>query len=278
MKKNVIMILLICALTLTLAACKTAAGSIAIEGDPAVEELSPETEVIIEPEITGPVVTAPQNAEKISEELEVLSLVSLNVRETPDTSGKVLGTLNKNATVPYISTDNSWHKVLYKNKTAYVSAKSDYSRLKLISEEADVVEKIIEVGMSVLGTPYQFGSTRIIDYNFKRISSFTGNTFDCSAFVQYCFYAGGDIKLYGDSRSMSKQGVTVKMENLKRGDVVFMTSTDRQYNTGIERIGHVAIYLGDNKLLHTYGTGGVRITDFNSFWRGRFITAKDMIV
>ncbi|NLL56091.1 MAG: C40 family peptidase [Clostridiales bacterium] len=211
-----------------------------------------------------------------SSEYEVQSLVTLNIRDNPSTQGNILGVMTQSQTLPLIETLDSWHKVLYNDSMAYVSANASYSRLKPLGSQSDIVEKVIETGLSVLGTPYEYGSTRIIDYNFKPIVAFTGNTFDCSAFVQYAFYKGANINLYGDSRTMSKQGVTVKYEDIKRGDVIFMTSTARQYNTGIERIGHVGIYLGDNKLLHTYGTGGVRITEFSSFWRGRFITAKCM--
>lgn len=238
-----------------------------IQGDPALEETHGQ---ITQDELPAPINTP-------SSKYEVQSLVSLNVRENPNTSGKILGTVNLNTTLPYIETiDNNWHKVLYKSGIAYVSAKYNYSRLKPIVSSQEMIEKVIEKGLSVLGTPYEFGSVRIIDYNFNKINAFTGETFDCSAFVQYAFYLGANINLYGDSRTMSKQGATVNYEDIKRGDVIFMTSTARQYNTGIERIGHVGIYLGDNKLLHTYGTGGVRITEFNSFWRGRFILAKDM--
>jgi cell wall-associated NlpC family hydrolase len=233
-----------------------------------------EEDVIIEEEINAEITTPLLTA---SADYEVQSLVSLNVRDNPDTTGKILGSLSQNQSLPFIETQGLWHKVLYKDCIAYVSAKSSYSRLKPLAPASDIIEKVIEVGMSVLGTPYEFGSTRIIDYNFKQISAFTGRTFDCSAFVQYSFYKGANINLYGDSRTMSKQGTLVDYSDIKRGDVIFMTSSARQYNTGLEKIGHVGIYLGDNKLLHTYGTGGVRITEFNSFWRGRFISAKSMI-
>jgi cell wall-associated NlpC family hydrolase len=214
----------------------------------------------------------------INEEYVVQALVSLNVREEPNTSSTILGVLDTNETVYYIEEEDNWYKVLYDDEIAYVSLNSKYSRLKNLSYDySNLIEEVIDVGMSLLGTPYEYGSTRIIDYNFDSISSFTGDTFDCSAFVQYCFYIGANVNLYGDTRTMSSQGTTIDFDSLERGDVIFMTSTDRQYNTGIERIGHVAIYLGNNQILHTYGTGGVKVQDFSSFWVGRFITAKRMI-
>ncbi|HKL73891.1 MAG TPA: SH3 domain-containing C40 family peptidase [Clostridia bacterium] len=286
MKKNMVLMVMICCVAFSLLGCNNADQIAKNDGDinlggmeveNGVEQTTPTT-------TTDAQQTNPDSQElstptyATSSEYEVQSLVSLNVRDIPTTSGKIVGVVNTNESLPYIATVDNWHKVLYLGSIAYVSAKSNYSRLKSMIADNDIIEKVIAVGMSVLGTPYEFGSTRIIDYNFNKIDSFTGATFDCSAFVQYSFYIGAKINLYGDSRSMSKQGTTVRYNNIKRGDVIFMTSTARQYNTGLEKIGHVGIYLGDNKLLHTYGTGGVRITDFNSFWRGRFISAKSMIL
>jgi cell wall-associated NlpC family hydrolase len=53
------------------------------------------------------------------------------------------------------------------------------------------------------------------------------------------------------TRAQVKQGKYVHPDDLQRGDCIFFTNEDRQYNTGIERVGHVAIYLGNNYILHT---------------------------
>lgn len=211
----------------------------------------------------------------------VVALVSLNVRSQPEiVSGNVVGVLNKYDTVELIAyLDNGWNMIEYAGETAYVSASSQYS--EVIDSGSDLrsyqIESVIEAGMAVLATPYEYGSTRLLNYDGSVNPYFTGDTFDCSAFVQYSFYTGAGVILKGDSRSQSLEGELIDINDIKRGDLILMTSTDRQYNTGIERIGHVAIYLGDNQILHTYGTGGVRITDFNTFWRGRFILARRMI-
>ena len=53
------------------------------------------------------------------------------------------------------------------------------------------------------------------------------------------------------TRTQVKQGKYVSRSALQRGDCLFFTNEERQNKTGIERIGHVAIYLGDNYILHT---------------------------
>lgn len=216
-----------------------------------------------------------------TEAYNVLAISDLNVRTSPEINNQnIIGIMKKNSTAVLISKyDSGWYNILYQGEEAYVTALAKYSRLLLDDEDliAETIENIIDVGMSKLGVPYQYGSIRLLEYDGELNPSFTGKTFDCSAFVQYSFYMGGNIILQSTSRSQSLEGTLVSINDIRRGDIIFMTSTDRQYNTGIERIGHVAIYLGDNKILHTYGTGGVRVTDFDSFWRGRFILSRRML-
>ena len=206
----------------------------------------------------------------------VQALVTLNVREKPTVSSQILGTLSQFESVNYIQTVDNWFQIYYNQQLAYVSSYFEYSRV-FDCEDNTLTEDIISCGMSLLGTPYEYGSQRLLNYNGTLNYNFTGDTYDCSAFIQYIFYTGANIALYGDSRSMSVQGETVNYNEIQRGDVIFMTSTSRLNNVGIERIGHVCIYLGDNMIMHTFGTGGVRIQIFSEFWRGRFITAKRMI-
>lgn len=208
---------------------------------------------------------------------EVQALTVLNIRSGPSTSDAVIGQAQNLDTISHIETQGSWHKVLYKDKVAYISANNSYTRLIDAKKNKAIIDNIINEGMKVLGTPYEFGSARILLYNGNYNKSFTGKTFDCSAFVQYAYYVGAGIKLQGDSRSQSKYGILVPHDKLQRGDLIFMWSSSRQYNTGIEQIGHVAMYLGDNKILHTWGTGGVRVQEYTTGWQNRFILARRMV-
>jgi peptidoglycan endopeptidase LytE len=77
------------------------------------------------------------------------------------------------------------------------------------------------------------------------------NKFDCSSLVQYAYYQGAGELLDVTTRTQVVQGKYVKKSELKRGDCIYFTNESRQYKTGIERVGHVAIYLGDDYILHT---------------------------
>jgi Cell wall-associated hydrolases (invasion-associated proteins) len=69
--------------------------------------------------------------------------------------------------------------------------------------------------------------------------------------MQYIFKKGANVNLDTTSRSQSVQGKAVSKSNWKRGDLMFFTNESRKNNVGVDRIGHVALYLGDNHILHT---------------------------
>ena len=75
--------------------------------------------------------------------------------------------------------------------------------------------------------------------------------FDCSSFMQYVFYYGADEILQVNTRTQVYQGESVEKAAIERGDLLFFTNASRYYNSGVERIGHVALYLGDGYILHT---------------------------
>lgn len=124
-------------------------------------------------------------------------------------------------------------------------------------------DRIIETGLRYLGTPYVFNS-----------SPYQTNTFDCSSFMQYIFKRNG-ITLPRNSRQQYQAGVTVPYSNIQRGDLLFFTTPQRMNREGIERVGHVAIYIGQGRMLHTSrNEGRVCVVQFDSEWKERFIGAK----
>lgn len=112
---------------------------------------------------------------------------------------------------------------------------------------------IISTGKKYLGTPYKFGA-----------STSTTRVFDCSTFTKYVYKKYG-IYLPRTSYSQSKVGTYVSRSNLKPGDLVFF----------YKPVHHVAIYIGNGKILHTYGKPGVVISSLNSsWWSSHYTTAR----
>ena len=120
-----------------------------------------------------------------------------------------------------------------------------------IEKGSDKVEKATELGSTLLGYPYVWGSQRYHWGNGKLNTNFVMGEFDCSAFVQYIYYHSNGALLDLTTREQVFNGKAIKDSELSRGDLMFFTNESRKNKTGNERIGHVAIYLGNNYILHT---------------------------
>ena len=201
---------------------------------------------------------------------------SLNVRSAPSTGGQVLGTLDKGDMVRYEGLQNGWYKTVYKQKTAYIYAGNDYASVVYMKQGNDKVEKVISVGEELLGYPYVWGSQRYHWGNGKLNTSFVQGQFDCSALMQYVFYKGAGVLMDLNTRTQVLQGEKVNLADLQRGDVMFFTNDSRYGYSGVERVGHVALYLGDNYILHTASDHAV-IEEISAKRWSYFIVAKRFI-
>lgn len=129
-----------------------------------------------------------------------------------------------------------------------------------------IADQIISTGLHCLGTPYLFNAP-----------SFQTNTFDCSSYIQYIFGVNG-IYLPRNSRQQFKVGVPISLHRIKRGDLLFFTTKARKNRQGLLRVGHVAIYIGQGNILHTYRQGTkVKISKLDSNWKKSFIGARMLL-
>lgn len=175
---------------------------------------------------------------------------SVNLRAGAGTGYSVLGTAEKGTTYAVVGKSGQWYKTYYRGKTAYLYA-SYAAVLSIQQNENANVENVIAEGYKLLGVPYVYGAVRLHDGNGKLLSGFSAQKFDCSSLMQYIFYKGANTLLQVNTRTQVKQGKYVARGNLQRGDCIFFTNDSRQHLSGVERIGHVALYLGDNYILHT---------------------------
>ena len=82
--------------------------------------------------------------------------------------------------------------------------------------------------------------------------------FDCSGLTYYVYKHFG-YTLSRSSTGQASNGSKVAKKDLQPGDLVIYK------NTSLTRIGHVGIYIGDNKMIHASEPGvGVIITDIDS--------------
>lgn len=99
--------------------------------------------------------------------------------------------------------------------------------------------KLVEFACSYIGNPYVYGGNDI------------NNGIDCSGFTKYVFgHFGVTLPRYsGDQRNCGK---AVSYNHVQPGDLIFYS-------------GHVAIYIGDGKIVHAsnskpYPAGGIKIS------------------
>lgn len=204
----------------------------------------------------------------------VANVNGLRVRSKPNTSSTALGTLDKNDAVLYYDKINGFYKTIYKEQTAYVWA--EYCSTFEIEYEDERIEKAIDFGSTLLGYPYVWGSQRYHWGNGKLNTNFINGEFDCSALVQYVYYKTNGVILDLTSRAQSLNGVQVNRSDLKRGDLMFFTNASRKDKVGIERIGHVGIYFGNNYILHTASDHAV-IEPISSTRWSYYVTARRVV-
>ncbi|RAP76741.1 C40 family peptidase [Paenibacillus montanisoli] len=124
--------------------------------------------------------------------------------------------------------------------------------------------KIIEYGKKFMGVRYKFSAE---PYKQSR-------RFDCSSFMQHIYnYVG--IELPRTSKSQSKVGKLVARDELKPGDLIFFYTPGRYSSNKI--VSHVGIYIGNNKVLQTYGDPGVTITELEGSWDQRYLWARRVL-
>ena len=175
---------------------------------------------------------------------------SVNIRSGAGTSFSALGSAEKGTVYAVIEKTGNWYKTYYRGKTAYIYA-SYFSAFTLQKSSDSDVEDVINEGYKLLGTPYVYGAIRLHDGNGKLLKGFSTSKFDCSSLMQYIFYTGAGELLQVNTRTQVTQGKFVARSELKRGDCIYFTNAERENKTGVERIGHVALYLGNDYILHT---------------------------
>lgn len=199
----------------------------------------------------------------------------VNIRKGAGTSYASVGVAEKDTLYALLASSNGWYKTYYKNTAVYISAK--YCEIvEIESSENDDIESVIAEGTRYMGVTYVYGATRYHDGTGKLLSGFTNTAFDCSSLMQYIFKKGAGINLQVNTRTQVYQGETVSKASLKRGDLIFFTNDSRKNNTGVERIGHVALYLGDNLILHT-ASDYAKIEEISSKRWSYYIQAQRMI-
>ena len=125
---------------------------------------------------------------------------------------------------------------------------------------ADAANAVLFRAIALVGTPYRYG----------------GNTpaggFDCSGLVGYVFMDAAGVALPRTSSDMSDlRARNVDRDALQAGDLVFFAEG--------RHVGHVGIYVGEQRFVHAPNTGGtVRLDRLDApYWNSHFVYGKRVL-
>jgi cell wall-associated NlpC family hydrolase len=177
----------------------------------------------------------------------------------------------------YFAHSSGLYKVRFGNYSTLGKASAEASRLKLSGVvevyyivkpgeygiargsapgERSIREEIVDTANSFIGMPYQWGSCS------------PNNALDCSGLVMAVYQLNG-LNVPRTSEDQYKNGTPVMRDALRKGDLVFFTTSDNG------RVSHVGIFIGGDKFIHAPGRGKTICTDSltGSYYRDRFYGA-----
>jgi cell wall-associated NlpC family hydrolase len=131
---------------------------------------------------------------------------------------------------------------------------------------SSTASQLLDFAKTMIGVPYRYATSN------------PDKGFDCSGFVNYVFSNFG-FKVPRSSPEFASTGTPVNLTDAKVGDVLIFTGS----NPRVRKIGHVGIIYsivdGNIKFIHaTSGKAhGVTVTEFNDYYKSRFMKAVSIV-
>ena len=212
-------------------------------------------------------------AEANCDKIATVATTTLKVREEATADSTCLTMIPEGETYEVLETEDGWTKLLISEEfSGYVSNEFitlDYDLGTAISKEEEEAEAARQAAQQAAAqqqatpqaatteaaaAPVESGSvsgTRadVVNYALQFVgnpyvyggSSLTNGT-DCSGFTMSVFAHFG-YQLNRSSRDQIYNGTNIGIYEVQPGDLLF-------YNNGGSTIGHVALYIGDGKIVH----------------------------
>ena len=131
-------------------------------------------------------------------------------------------------------TDQGWVKIRTGGREGYIRTAGNATVVEKARETVDENVKkrrqVVEYAMQFVGGRYVYGGS---DPN---------RGVDCSGFTRYVLSNSASINLPHSSRGQSSYGKQVTVEEMQPGDLLFYS--------GSGGINHVAMYIGDGRIVH----------------------------
>ena len=190
---------------------------------------------------------------------------AVNIRKGPSTDTEKLGTISFGNKIQVFEQSNDYVRILTNDGVeGYVWNEYIGDEIVLASRSSsgqyynsDLASKIIDYAKQFVGVPYVWGGS-------------TPNGFDCSGFTWYVFKKF-NINVPRTAQEYSGVGTKISRDNLKPGDVLLF---DRNNDY---RLGHVGIYLGNDKFIHASSRRGKVVITTLSKYGGNILGIRRVI-
>ena len=219
-------------------------------------------------------------------EIKYIKYDKVNLRKEPSVDSTSLQKLSINTEVNLIEeVDSKWSKIEVDGKTGYVSNSLLSSEKQNVEENEEKTtsrssnddrkeetnntkdEEKKEENKSDTKTESKNGTTgqdivdfakKFLGYKYKYGAASPSTGFDCSGLTYYVYKNFG-YTLSRSAKGQAANGTKVEKSDLQPGDLVIYKGTS------LKGIGHVGIYIGNNKMIHASEPGvGVIITDIDA--------------
>jgi len=186
----------------------------------------------------------------------------------PERAARPVSDLMAGNILRLLETEGDYMRVAYPDgRPAYITATDLAGYDAWLSSRRYQADAILATAQTFLGRPYLWGGT-------------SGKGVDCSGYTKTVFYLNG-LLLPRDASQQVHTGMEIETDstfsNLQAGDLLFFGR--KATGEKPERIVHVAIYMGEGKIIHSSGIVCIESLrrgdpDFNEYRFNTFVRAK----